>query len=194
MKMKRAFQELLVANPQDRNAEEKGLVLLWTLDRLRSQPAALELINDGAQLDVTTQSGRTPLILAARNADCSAVVKALIQNGVAIDLQDKEGWTALMQAAYNGSVESARLLLDAGASLELITGWNGHTPLLWAEWGASLGGNPGCIAVATLIKQEPERRRLAKIAMLESGTRAFREGLPYDLPMPRRLKLKKPGC
>jgi uncharacterized protein len=49
-------------------------------------------------------------------------------------IDSKLGASALHKAAPNGSIETARLLLDAGAYLQLQSADVGHTPLVDAIW------------------------------------------------------------
>src|SRR5690606_799084 len=42
------------------------------------------------------------------------------------------GETALMTCARTGNVDAARLLIDAGASVDAVETWRGQTALMWA--------------------------------------------------------------
>lgn len=67
-----------------------------------------------AARDARTQTGSTPLHLAATNADLSAL-KALIAAGADPNARDQDGLTPLHMAAYTQSAKQAELLLQAGA-------------------------------------------------------------------------------
>ena len=58
-----------------------------------------------------------PLVEAARAADADAV-RALLDRQVDVNTAETDGTTALHWAAYKGDVETAQLLLDAGADVE----------------------------------------------------------------------------
>jgi ankyrin repeat protein len=55
---------------------------------------------------------------AARNAE-PEVVKSLVDAGADLDVQNEEGMTALMFAADEDNVENARVLVLAGANVNL---------------------------------------------------------------------------
>ena len=46
----------------------------------------------------------------------ASIVKSLIAAGADVNAKDEDDWTPLMQAAHNGHIETARLLLKAGAA------------------------------------------------------------------------------
>jgi ankyrin repeat protein len=88
------------------------------------------LLKNGAAVDATSNSGGTPLILAAGNSDLD-VVKLLLEKGAAIEARNKEGFTPLMSAVQAGQLEVVRLLLEKGASLDAKV--RGRTSLQIAE-------------------------------------------------------------
>lgn len=77
------------------------------------------------------------LVLAALNGKVKAVVKALAY-GADINKPSNHLYshgTPLHHAVWSGSLETVKVLVDAGANLNAIdTAWNG-TPLGWAEYG-----------------------------------------------------------
>lgn len=77
---------------------------------------------------------------AADNND-AALLKALIVGGADVD-GVRGGWTALLVAAREGSVECARVLLEANADVDkaCMYGW---TPLIYA----SMKGRVECVQV-----------------------------------------------
>lgn len=78
-----------------------------------AQVAAI-LKADPAMRDARTNSGATPLHLAATNPDRSAL-KTLLAAGADANARDNEGVTPLHMAAYTQKAEHAQLLLEAGA-------------------------------------------------------------------------------
>lgn len=78
-----------------------------------AQVAAI-LKAEPAMRDARTNSGATPLHLAATNPDLSAL-KTLIAAGADANARDNEGITPLHMAAYTQKAEHAQLLLEAGA-------------------------------------------------------------------------------
>ncbi len=63
------------------------------------------------------------------------LVSDLIVLGANVDWQDEDndGWAPLHGAARDGRVEIVRMLIDAGANVNVQTNY-GKTPLHWAAW------------------------------------------------------------
>src|SRR5207245_8548246 len=83
--------------------------------------------------------GRPPLVDAARNGDAAAI-RALLQKKVNVNAADADGSTALHWASYRDDVESADLLISAGANANAATDL-GVTPL----WTASQNGSAAMV-------------------------------------------------
>ena len=91
------------------------------MDKTKMHIAKL-LIENGARVKVTSDKGRTPLLLAvlSRNTD---LVRLLIERGARVEVKiasgtkedPYDGHTALMIARENGDDEIARMLEAAGA-------------------------------------------------------------------------------
>jgi ankyrin repeat protein len=102
------------------------------------------LVAAGAKVRVRTALGNTPLILAARRAGNSRTVQLLLMHGADAAERNKAGVGPLLSAAASGDVETARLLLDAGAKAveflksnaqgpaQIAAGF--RTPLMWAAY------------------------------------------------------------
>jgi ankyrin repeat protein len=73
------------------------------------------LLAAGAHRDPKSNTGWTPLIVAAINGH-SEIVKSLIAAGADINAKDEDDWTPLMQAVQGGHAETVKLLLKAGAT------------------------------------------------------------------------------
>ncbi len=64
------------------------------------------------------------------------LVALLLERGADVASGNAHGWTALHQAAYSDLPQMARMLLDAGADVELSARGDGGTPLVVALfWG-----------------------------------------------------------
>jgi ankyrin repeat protein len=83
--------------------------------------------------------GRPPLVDAAKNADWDGL-RALLQEQMDVNAADADGTTALHWSSYHDDVESADLLIRAGAKVDAATDL-GVTPL----WTASLNGNASIV-------------------------------------------------
>src|SRR6516164_4570346 len=102
------------------------------------------LVAAGANIQVRTALGSTPLLLAARRAGNSRTVKLLLQRGANATERNEAGVGPVLSAAASGDVETVRLLLDAGAKAEDFPKSNMaraaaaaaglRTPLMWAAY------------------------------------------------------------
>jgi ankyrin repeat protein len=102
------------------------------------------LVAAGANIQVRTALGNTPLILAARRAGNSRTVKLLLQRGANPTERNEAGVGPVLSAAASGDVETVRLLLDAGAKADDFPKSNKpsaadpssslRTPLMWAAY------------------------------------------------------------
>ncbi|KAK3747914.1 hypothetical protein QZH41_000188 [Actinostola sp. cb2023] len=89
-----------------------------------------QLIDAGADINVTNNDGYTALMLAAENGK-DEVVRTLIDAGADVNVTNKYGNTALVLAAINGKEEVARVLIVAGADVN-VTDNDGDTALVLA--------------------------------------------------------------
>ncbi len=83
------------------------------------------LIDEGADLGVTTADGNNALWLASASGSLEAI-QTLIDAGVEVDHRNSDGATALIYAASAGKAEVVALLLRHGASpaLETVDGFS----------------------------------------------------------------------
>ena len=99
----------------------------------------LEQWDEADKLALTANDGQKQfsLVLAALNGKAQAVTRA-ISYGADINKPSKDLYahgTPLHHAVWSGSVETAKVLIEAGADINAVdTLWNG-TPLEWAEYG-----------------------------------------------------------
>ncbi|KAF4111569.1 hypothetical protein G5714_008600 [Onychostoma macrolepis] len=87
-------------------------MVLSAQSRPNTHACLIYLLEHGAQIDVSTEEGLTPLHLAAAEGltDCT---KTLVRNGADIHAQDKRGHTPLDLARIWGHRLTARFLKDA---------------------------------------------------------------------------------
>ncbi|WP_257281820.1 ankyrin repeat domain-containing protein [Endozoicomonas sp. ISHI1] len=86
------------------------------------------LINAGANLNVRTKNGATPLYIAAEMGHTD-IATLLIESGADLNACTKDGTTPLLIAAQKGNIDIVKLLIEAGADLNADL-WDGTTPLL----------------------------------------------------------------
>jgi ankyrin repeat protein len=86
-------------------------------------------------VDVLDRDGRSQLHMAAHANDAGRVAE-LIAAGADLNLQDKEmGLTPLHLAAQEYAVDAARVLLEAGASVDVVNE-HGNSPLFVATFNS----------------------------------------------------------
>ncbi|MGH1340342.1 MAG: ankyrin repeat domain-containing protein [Nannocystales bacterium] len=88
------------------------------------------LLDRGAEVDVRSDEGATPLMQAVQGRDDDAV-NLLLERGASARAVDERGFSALHRAAEMGQEHTARSLLDAGADPMCLAGE--HTPLTLAR-------------------------------------------------------------
>ncbi len=91
--------------------------------------------HDPYELMIIPPNKKAELIMWEINSDKPNLnlVSDLIVLGANVNWQDENnnGWTPLHMAAWNGRVEIARMLIDAGANVNVQNEWS-NTPLHWA--------------------------------------------------------------
>lgn len=112
----------------------KATALIWA----KGDPEKSRLlIAHGADVNVRTQQGRTPLIAAASYDGGPELVRLLLAKGAAARAPGS-GDAALLVASKNGDVEVMKLLLDAGASVNASSDFLGDTALMDAVHSGNL--------------------------------------------------------
>lgn len=92
---------------------------------------ARELVNKGAKVDSRTQSGHTPLILAA-GLGYTEIAMDLIDQGADINAQTENRSTAVKWASNNGWQDTVESLVNRNAGVHIRDKW-GATPLMYAS-------------------------------------------------------------
>lgn len=91
---------------------------------------ALDLVKEGARLEVRDYEGRTPLSWAAENGQAE-VVKRFLDAGADVEARATWDFTPLLYAARYGYIDVIKVLLAARANVE-ARDCEDRTPLLWA--------------------------------------------------------------
>jgi cytohesin len=90
-----------------------------------------ELLDKGADVNVTDEEGCTPLIWAVLAGSVEAV-ELFLARGADPNCKNSDGETPMHITALTGNLEIAKLLIDAGADVEAEDGF-GITPLRSCE-------------------------------------------------------------
>ena len=95
------------------------------------------LLKKGAQVNVASKFGNTPLILAARTKDSAPIVRLLLNHKADVTARNRFAVDALMVAASSSNTKTVRILLKHGADAKaspspnaLLSG--GQTALTWS--------------------------------------------------------------
>jgi len=106
--------KLLLDAGADVNAHNdfNATALLWAA---RDPDKAQLLIERGANVNVQSKQGRTPLMIASLRRGGSAIVGLMLAKGADVNLKDSRNLTALALAASAGDAETVNLLLAKGA-------------------------------------------------------------------------------
>ncbi len=135
----RVARELLRAgaDPDEKDATVQSAYLIATSE-VGDDPALLELLlAAGADVAARDSFNGTGLIRAAERG-FPDIVAVLLAAGVEVDHVNRLGWTALHEAIILGDgsrpyVEVVRLLVDAGADVDLPSARDGVRPLTHAR-------------------------------------------------------------
>jgi len=91
------------------------------------------LLNNGVDINASTDYGDTALMMAARGD--TDIVKLLLERGANPNSKDDIGYTALLIASIEGHTDTVQLLLDRGADPNIPAN-DGDTALMAASnWG-----------------------------------------------------------
>ncbi|XP_062864164.1 kinase D-interacting substrate of 220 kDa B isoform X1 [Trichomycterus rosablanca] len=95
-------------------------------------PALRAFLDKNRDVDSRSDSGQTPLMIAAEQGSLE-IVQELIRRGANVNLDDVDCWTALISASKEGHVEVVKELLANNANVEHrdMGGW---TALMWAAY------------------------------------------------------------
>ncbi len=118
-------------------ADAQGSTALLHASHNQNSDMALDVINAGANVNLGSTFGRTPLMYAAKVGD-DRVVQALIDHKVDLNTNCDQG-PAICWAASNGHDSTVKLLASAGANPNLLPR-NGRLSL-YSALGCAAGGN-----------------------------------------------------
>ncbi|KAJ3642022.1 hypothetical protein Zmor_028486 [Zophobas morio] len=114
--------KLLIEKGIDVNVQDgNGKTALLFACRYGVYENAEVLLNSGASINMVDKDKMNALHYALRSRKHNPnVVKLLIEKGIDVNVQDGNGKTALLLAGENGVYETAEMLLNSGASLNIV--------------------------------------------------------------------------
>jgi ankyrin repeat protein len=98
----------------------------------RNTEAVKVLVSLHVDLNIYTEDGRTPLLIAAGMGQ-DGLIKILCDGGARTDLADAGGITPLTEAARSGHERTLRALIAAGAAIDARCAYAGRSALWWAS-------------------------------------------------------------
>jgi quinoprotein dehydrogenase-associated probable ABC transporter substrate-binding protein len=114
----------------------EGNTPLINATRFGYADVATFLVDHKADVKQADRTNWTPLMFAAWT-DNPKLLTMLIHHGSSLETKDADGLTPLAIASQNGKVEAARVLVDAGADVNVPVAKGGYTPLMLAAVSGS---------------------------------------------------------
>ena len=123
------FKKLLKKVPNVNEKDENGFTALMYTEHA---DITRGLIEAGADVNATSNDGRTALMLAA-SSGLIDIVKILLDNKANVNLATEDGWTALTYAVDHGYLDMVKTLIEAGANVNASSDLD-ETPLSIAKY------------------------------------------------------------
>lgn len=95
--------------------DEEGVPLLCQILRKDEKKLAFHLIQRGCDINLIARDRETTPLMEAASRGYEDLVSLFIERGAQIEHQSKEGQTALILAMGNQNLDTARVLIEAGA-------------------------------------------------------------------------------
>ncbi|NXA73351.1 RN5A ribonuclease, partial [Thryothorus ludovicianus] len=121
-----------VSTPPNTKAAEDLSSKLNAAVKNRDKKAVLELLEQGADVNSSVESGWTPLQTAVQTCE-EDLVRLLLGRGASVHARKDNGGTAFTEAGIAGNVEILRLLLEHGSDIN-EQDINGFTAFMEAAW------------------------------------------------------------
>jgi len=112
-------------NAQEDNAGQTAL--MWAISQHHAA-AVEELVKHGADVELASKSGFTPIMFAAQQDDVDSARILISADANVNDAQAKTGLTPLLIASAMSNAKAVDLLLDSGANANAVD-TNGYAPL-----------------------------------------------------------------
>lgn len=153
-----AMEQLLAQGADINTRNDQGETALRIAAVNNDVPVARFLLDKGADPNMADIYGRSPLSRAAGEGYNALLKMLLAAPDIQVDAQKKDGDTALRLAVIHNQLESARLLLAAGANPDIQNG-EGNTPLI----RAAADGNTEMVKLLLAHGANPHIRNNAQL-------------------------------
>jgi ankyrin repeat protein len=166
---------------QDEGSTALHQVGSLTYDRQATLAVARALLNAGADVNVRSLSGNTPLINAARRGNV-ALVQLLLEAGADIHSRNSSGATALVGPAIGGDGAMIRALVHAGADVN-ATDLRGRTPFIHAAFNANQAAIDALVESGAKVNARDEEGRTAlfQVTYPSRALKVLRAGVDIHL-------------
>lgn len=142
-----------------RAGADGGTLVRHMMDRgIVPDPEAFARLGDRDMLAALVETDpavarREAVLLAAVDFRRHDLVRWLLSMGASANARNTNlsRQTALHNAAWNGDLDMAKLLVEAGADLHARDAEHNATPRGWAETSVAITNNPDCVGVATWL-------------------------------------------
>lgn len=138
----------VIINARDRATGDGGLHIVA---RERNRSWLGFLISKGARVDLQNNEGMTPLAVAAQIGWVEGV-ETLLARKASVDLANRRGETPLMFAVFRRDLQTARVLIAAGADPRKTDNASGYSALDYAKRDARAS------ALITLLEEFPRKK------------------------------------
>ena len=124
----KALARYLKYDPKGVNGSRYGRPPLHTAANVGQLEVASWLLKNGADINLKDGDGNTALYEAANKRD-PEMLNFLIKNGADVHLGNRRGETPIFNCRFR---DTTRLLIKAGAKVNLVSTRAGNSPLTWA--------------------------------------------------------------
>ena len=114
------FETIVKKHKCEDEKDKHGINPLFTICKNRAFDMLKLAVENGSNINVQTNDGTTPLMMAVRSGD-PLIVQFLLDNGADLNVTDKNGWSALHYAFKSGNLDIVKLCVREGEMFDKVT-------------------------------------------------------------------------